>query len=641
MRRKKRLKLILWLVIISLGMGMLLLFVPGQNVGIQGFDNSVATVAGDPISAKDFSSTYSRFVQNYSDNGRNKTDVETLKRLQVDKQALNALIQVRVVNYVGKQMGLNVTPEEVTRSIESNPSFRSQAGFIGVDAYKSVLATNGIDVDQFEQGMKYTLLARKVLNLLTDSLSVPEKQIRDFFRKQNSEAQVQYVLFDKEAAKKKISPAEAELKAYFEANKDKYFIKEKRKAQYLLLSVADIAAQINVTEQEIDAAWAKEEHSETVTASHILLKVDDPAKDAEVKAKAEALLKRAKANEDFAELARQNSQDEGSAAQGGNLGPFTRGKMTKVFEDAAFSLKAGEISNLVRSEFGYHIIKVQSHEIPSKETSRLGLIRSIQIDRALEICKQKADEALKMAATQKDFAAIAKALNVPAKVQESPLVDRGGDAYSLGLSQEFVDELFALKEKNSIGKPVDVAAGRALPKLIDIVLPKPPGFQESADQVRKDYMEIKSTEAIMQQAQKISDDAKTFADLAKAAQKAGVAVKTSDVFKQNAQPSKELGIVPEFNNATFELPVGGVSGPVAMNGGKQIAVLQVKTLTPINEAEYAKQKSILIDQALSNARNAYFDEYIRKATEQLEKARKIRINASLMDQITSAGGYRY
>jgi len=638
MRRKKRLKLILWLVIISLGMGMLLLFVPGQDIGIQGLDNSVGSVAGQTITIKEFTDTYRRFVESYSADGKNKTDAETLKRLGIDNQTLSALIQVKVVTYAAQQMGLDVTAEEVSHAIETTPQFRTQAGFIGVEAYKGLLAANRIEVDQFEEGIRYTTLARKIMNLLTDSLVVPEKMIREGFVRQNQEAQVQYVLFDKEAAKKKLNPAEAELRAHFEANKDKYHIKEERRSQYLLFPITEIAATIKVTEADIDAQWANTDHEETVDASHILFKVDSPEKDAEVKAKAEALVKRARAGEDFADLARKNSQDETSAPQGGNLGSFPRGRMTKPFEDTAFGMKPGEISQPVRSEFGYHIIKVISHEIPNKETSRASMTRAIQVNKAVEISKQKALEAQKLAAGQKDLAAVAKALNVPTRIQETGFLNRATDAYAAGVSQEFIDTLFTLKEVNAIGKPVDLPAGQALPKLLQINMPKPPEFKESQEAVRKDYLELKAAEVLTQQAQKLADDAKALADLAKAAQKAGVAIKTSNSFKRDGTPSPDLGPAPDFTSAAFNLAVGGVSRPIALGGGKQIAVLQVKSLSTINEAEYAKQKPVLKEQLLYSARQAFFDDYIRKVTDDLTKAKKIRINASMIDRLS--GGAR-
>jgi peptidyl-prolyl cis-trans isomerase D len=638
MRRKKRLKLVLWLVIISLGMGMLLFFVPGQNVGIQGFDNSVATVAGESISTQEFTDAYRRIVDNYSAGGRNKIDPETLKRLQVDRQTLNSLIQVRVVNYAANKLGLDVTTDEVRQAIESSPNLRNQAGFIGVDAYKALLAANRIEVGQFEESMRSMLMSKKVMALLTDSLTIQEKQLRENFARMNQEAQVQYVLLDKEAAKKKMTPTEAELRAYFEANKDKYSIKEERRTQYLLLPLTEIASTVKVTDKEVDDAWAKMDQQEMVDASHILFKVEDPGKEAEAKAKAEGVLKRAQAGEDFAELARKFSQDEGSAPQGGNLGTFPRGRMTKAFEDAAWVLKPGAMSGLVRTEFGFHIIKVLSHQAPNKELARPNLVRSVQLERAVVIAKQKATEAMKLLETQKDFAAVAKALNVPAQVKETPFFNRTSDPYTNQLSQDFIEEVFGLKEVNALGKAVDLPAGQAIPKLLQVNPPKPPEFGLAQESVKKDYIDTKAGELLQAQAKKLIEDAKSLNDLTKAAQKAGIAVKTTDSFKRDGTPSKEIGSAPDFNSAAFGLTVGGIGGPVTMNGGKQLAVLQVKSLTPFKEEEFTKQKSTLREQALTSVRQAYFDEYIRKTTEELTKARKIRINAATMEQIT---GNRY
>ena len=637
MRRKKRLKLILWVVIVSLGLGMLLLFVPGQNVGISGFDTSAATVAGESISMKDYLDTYRRYVDNYSANGKNKTDPATLKQLGVDRQALQTLINVRVVTYAAKRLGLDVTPEEVRQAIESNPNLRNQGGFIGVEAYKAVLAANRIDVEQFEEGVRYMLLSKKISNLLTDSLSVPEQQLRQDFARQSREAQVEYVLLDKEAARKKVSPTEAELRTYFDANKDKYHIKEERRVQYLLFPINEIANTMQTTDREVDDAWSRMNHEETVDASHILFRVDDPSKDAEVKAKAEEVLKMAQAGQDFAALAKKYSQDEASAAQGGNVGAFPRGRMDKAFEDAAFALKTGAISGLVRSAYGYHIIKVLGHEVPDKEKARPSLIRGVQLDKAIELVKQKAAEAEKLAQTQKDLAVIAKAMNVPTQVKDTPFLNRNSEPASYGVSQEFYNEVFQLKEVNAIGKPTDTPLGTAIPKLIQISLPKPPEFKESVEAVRKDYVELKAAELLQSQAKRLSDEAKSLGDLAKAAQKQGLAVKTSNQFKQYAAPAPEIGQAPEFNTAAFSLPVGGISGPITIGGGKQAAVLQVKSLTPFNEAEYAKQKPTLRESALVSAREAYFDEYINRITEELRKAGKIRINDQAVEQVT---GYR-
>jgi peptidyl-prolyl cis-trans isomerase D len=638
MRRKKRLKLILWLVLFSLSLGMLLFFVPGQNLGLQGFDSTAATVAGETISMRELQDTYERFRENYSAGGKNKTDRETMKRLGVDRQALNALIQMRVVSYCAKRFGLDATTDEVRSSIEANPNFRDRNGFIGLEAYKNVLAANRIDYVQFEESVRYSLLSRKVMDVLSDSLSIPEQQLRESFARQNQEAQVEYALFDKEVAKKRINPTEAELRAYFEKDKEKYHIKEERQAQYLLLPIENVASTIKVTDQEVDEEWQSTEHPETVTANHILFKVDDPAKDAEVKAKAEDVLKRIKAGADFAEMAKKYSEDEASAAEGGRLEPFPRGQMDKTFEDAAFALKPGEVSGLVRSEYGYHIIKVISHDIPNEETSRPSLIHSIQVQKATDIVKKKADDAQKMGESQKDLAIIAKSLDIPTQIKETGFLNQSADARANGVSPEFLDEVFRLKEIGSVGKAVDVPSGFALPKLLQIKLPRPAEFKEVQEAVKKDYVDAKALELIQTQARKLSDGAKKLGDLTKAAAIDGVPVKTSSPFKRDGTPAKEIGSSPDFTAAAFQLPAGGISDPIMIGGGKQIAVLRVKSLSPFNEAEYAKQRPQLREEALASAREAYFETYVNSVTDSLQKAGKIRVNKQALDQLTS---YRY
>jgi peptidyl-prolyl cis-trans isomerase D len=638
MRRKQRLKLVLWLVIISLGFGMLVLFVPRSDIGTQAFDTYAASVAGDTISVKEFADAYQRMVNNYTNNGKNKVDAETLKRLGVDRQVLQSLVQERVVTYEAKLFGLDVTPDEVRQAIESNPGLRNQNGFIGVDAYKEMLASNRIDLAQFEEEEQHMLLARKLMDLLTDSISIPESYVRENFARQNQEAQAQYVLFDKEAAKKRINPAETELHSYFDANKDKYHIKEERRVQYLLLPIAEVASTIKVTDQEIDETWNQSDHPEKVEASRILFKVDDPSKDAEVKTRAEAILKRAKAGDNFADLAKKNSQDEASAPQGGTLGQIPKGQEGKAFDDVAFALKPGEVSDLVRTERGYEIIKVTRHEIPTLESSRPSVIHDIQIEKATEIVKQKAEEAQKLAEKQSDLAAIAGGMSVPTQMKETGFLNQSADAFANGVSQEFLDEIFSLKEINSVGKAVQVPAGFALPKLLKVNPPRPAEFKDVQEAVKKDYLDQKATELLQADAKKLCDEAKKQSDLTKAAQKQGLAVKTSSSFKRDAAPAPEIGSAPDFTSAAFNLPVGGISDPITIGGGKQIAVLQVKTKRPLNEAEYQKQKSALRDQALGAAKEAYFEEFLNRAIESLQKAKKIRVNQQAIDQIV--GSYR-
>ena len=634
MRRKTRLKAVLWLVIIGLALGMLLLFVPGGQMGDSSMGSAAATVDGQPIPLKDFWQTYRRVLDNYSAGGRNRLDPEMIKALGIGKMALDSLITAKVLDYEARRMGLTVTPDELRRAIETYPGFQDRGAFIGVERYRAVLAANSLTVTEFENNVRNSLLGRKLQNVLADSVEVSDKEIRDEFIRQNQEAQVQFVVLKKDDFKKDVKPTEAELRAYFDKNKDKYFIKEQRKVRYLLLSIPELAPTIKVTENDIQDAWARQPHDETVDASHILFKLEDPSKDAEVRAKAEQVLKQIQAGGDFAELARKYSEDTGSAQQGGNLGPFTRGRMVREFENVAFSLKPGEVSGLVRTQFGYHIIKVLSREVPTLEANRKSIEASIQQQRASEVAKAKAAEAARLAETNKDLSAVAKSLGVPAQVRETGLMAKNSDPLANGISQQMLDEVFQLKEINSIGKPVEHPMGQAIPQLMETRLPKPPDFAEARAAVEKDLIDARAGELMQAEAKKLSGEAVQAASLEAAAKKERLTVQTSKPFKKTGASEPELASSQAATADAFSLPVGGISAPIPIEGGNREIVLQVKSRTPFDEEAFNKQKAELRTRLLSVLREAYFQDYIRQVTDGLEKSGKIRINTRAVDQVT-------
>jgi peptidyl-prolyl cis-trans isomerase D len=638
MRRKKRLKAILWLVIISLGLGMVLLFIPGANVGTATFDTSAATVAGESVPMKEFLDAYRRVLQNYSAGGRNRVDPEILKALGLDRQALDALINIRVVGYAAKRLGLDVSAQEIRDAVENNPNLMENGQFIGVERYKALLAANNITVTQFEDNMRTALLSRKIRNVVSDSLAISENEMRADFTRTNQEAQITFAILKKDDFRKRVNPTETEIRAYFDAHKATYNLREQRRSQYLLFSLSAAAANIQVTDQEIRDEWNRQPRPETVTASHILFEVKDTAKEAEIKAKSEDVLKRAKAGEDFAALAKKYSEDPGSAKNGGELGSFPREQMVKEFSDVAFSLKPGEISDLVRTQFGFHIIKVGRHDKPELESSRREIEQSVKLNKASDLLKKKVAEAEKMSATQKDLGAIAKAIDVPTEVRETPLLSKDSDPYTSGVSASFLSELFSLKEVNAVGKSVDMTLGYAIPKLLQVELPKPADFNLSRANVQKDLIESKASELMMAEAKRLADEAGQAGDLEKTAQKQKITVKTSGSFKRDAAPDPEIGTVPQVATAAFDQPVGKVVPPIDLENGSKALVMQVKSRTPFDEAGYAKQKAEIRERLLGSRQDAYFQEYIRRVMDDLQKEGQIRVNAKAMEQAASQSG---
>jgi peptidyl-prolyl cis-trans isomerase D len=633
MRRKKRLKAILWVVIFSLALGMLLFFVPGVDIGNVARDTSAATVDGEKISIDDFAAAYRRLVKQYSNRGQNRIDPETLKTMGLPKQVLDELVSEKVLQAIADRFGVSVSEDEVRQAIETYSPFQDQGKFIGVEQYKAILNANDISVLEFEKSMHQSQLAKKVRAIVTDALDVSDRELREEFARTNQQTAVYYSIFKKDDFLKRVKPLEPELRAYFDGHKASYQVKEMRKAQYLVIMASRMLAQVNVTEQDIMDEWNRSPHDEAVDAAHILFRVEDPAKDAEVKAKAETVLKKVKSGENFAELAKKNSQDPGSAGRGGELGSFRRGQMVKEFEEAAFSLKPGEISDLIHTQYGYHIIRVNKRETPTLESSRAQLMAALQYQKAKELAKKKAEEAALIAAKNKDLNLTAKSLGTIVDVKDTGLFLKDDTSSEFMLPQALRDEVFQLKELNSIGKPIEHSIGFIIPKLIEVQMPKPGEFAQFKGQIEKDYIDSKATELLQAEAKKLSESARKQGGLEKAAKELGVSVKTSQPFNISGTPDSEIGSNPSFNKIAFDLQPGSVSDPIPLLNNQ--AVLQVKSRSPFDEAAFQKQRTELKTRLLQANQDAYFQDYMRKITEELEKAGKILYNNKVLDEVSS------
>ncbi len=637
MRRKKRLKIILWLVIFSLALGMLLFFVPGVNVGGVTTETYAATVDGRPIAMKDFIRAYQRTLENYSNRGRNKLDPETIKALGVPKQVLDGLVTKKIIEIIAARFGVEATPDEIRRAVESHPSLQDQDKFIGLERYKALLAANNISIHEFEEDLRYLQLMVKLRQILTDSFHVTEKELRDEFSRTTQQVQVDFAVLRKDDFKGAVKPSEEDLKAYFDQHKDAYRIKERRRAQYLVVPETSILPTVKVTEQEILQEWNRNPKEETVEAAHILFRIPDPSKEAEVRARSEAVLKEAQAGKDFAALARAHSEDTASAVDGGSIGSFKRGQMVKEFEDAAFALKPGELSGLVRTQYGIHIIKALRHEIPTFESSRSHLMLQLHMKKAREISRQKAEEALRLAEKSKDLASAAKELGVETEIKETGLFQNDDASSATGISDAMRDQIFQLKEIHSLGKVVELPSGYAVPRLIEVQMAKPGDFAQARPQVEKDYIEFKAKELAGALARKLSEEARRLGSLEKAAGTLGLKVKTSRPFKISETPDPDIGMDRIFNSAAFDLAPGAVSDPVPLPDN--FAVLQVLSRSAFDEQAFQKEKAELRERLLQANQESYFQEYLRKVTEELEKSGKIRINSRALELSPSAVYY--
>lgn len=355
-----------------------------RNGGGVGANEQVATVNGQSITAGDFEQQYAQLYRMYQQQAGEAFTQELADKLGLRHSALEQLVVRELILQEAKRQGLLVTDEELERSIKESPSFQS-GGHFDHDYYTRATSSAYGSPARFEAKMREDLLVQKMATLVRQGAKVSPDEIKDAWLAEADRVGLELVVFPVEAAKAEVKPTDAEVQAYAAANAKK--IEDFYKAN--------------------PAAFQKQKR---VKARHILVKSDSPSQDSAAQQKAQQILERARKGEDFAKLARETSQDERSKAQGGDLGEFGPGVMAKPFEDLAFGLKAGEVGGPVRTQFGWHVVKVEDvKEIGggSLDEARPTIARQLlEQERATAIAHKKAEAALAALKSGKSFAEV-------------------------------------------------------------------------------------------------------------------------------------------------------------------------------------------------------------------------------------------
>ncbi|MBC7976274.1 MAG: SurA N-terminal domain-containing protein, partial [Myxococcales bacterium] len=352
---------------------VLLIFPSFVFFGIQGYSRftgtdqqEIAKVAGQPITQGEFDAALRERI----DRARRQMptlDVKLFETPEMRAMALDSVIRDRLMLVVADKLHLVTTDDRLERLFKSEAEFaqlRNPDGSVNRDT----LAAIGMTSEQFAERLRQDISRRQVMQALTGSVFAPAAAAAAALDAMYQQREVQVERFDAKDQLAKIAPTEAELEAYYKdpANAAQFQAPEEASIEYVVLDLDALRKGIVVSDDDLRKYYAENEKrytsAEERRASHILVKADKDAPKAErekARAKAETLLAEVRKSPDaFAELARKNSDDEGSATKGGDLDFFGRGAMVKPFEDAAFGLKQGETSGIVESDFGYHIIRV-------------------------------------------------------------------------------------------------------------------------------------------------------------------------------------------------------------------------------------------------------------------------------------------
>jgi peptidyl-prolyl cis-trans isomerase D len=505
--------------------------------------DAVARVNGESITLERYNRRYQEYVNAYEQVMQGRLTREMAEQLGLGRQVVDDLVAETLVVQRARAEGLATSDEELNVQIQAIPAFHEDGRF-SLSRYEEVLRRLGYSKGGFENDVRRRLTRLKVQGLVQGGVKVTDAEIEQAFVERGEEVRVTWALVELVPLMAEVTPTDAELQAYLEAHAGQFREPERRRIQYVSFAPTDFVRPVPEAEvRKYYEAHAMEfETPEQAQVSHVLVRISDTggsAAEDEAEAKIADVIRRARAGEDFARLAREVSEDPGTKPRGGELGWVARGEMVPQFEEAVFALKAGEISpEPVRTPFGFHAVKVHAVREGGRQPLRevASQIRErVQAEAAERAARARAEEVRPKLVAAGDFLAEAKALGL-APV-EATVPRRGPEASPFGATDPMEEAVFTLA-MGGVSLPVETPRGWMVIRAVESLPPGVPPLAEIKDRVTEAFKRERAEAAALERAMRIvaEADAGDFTTVARAAgARVGEAVRFS-----RARPAERL-----------------------------------------------------------------------------------------------------
>lgn len=647
-------KIVLSGILLVICGAMVITFIPGgltsEITGAPG-KGVIAKVDGTDLSADEVRATARQMAQQDAQRyGEMAAKIMPFLIQQETQRALEQLISRQALLSEAGRMGLRVTPEEVKDELQHGryaATFFPGGNFIGQVEYEDMLQRANLTPAKFEEAVGNDILLTKLQALISGTANVSDAEIHDQFIKQNSKVKFDYAVLKQDDLRKGLHPTDVELKAFYESHKASYAnsVPEKRKVKYAVIETSKVEAGVQVTQDDLRGYYNQNrEHyrvPEQVKVSHIWIKMPLPGADGKVDDKAVAqaqgraddLLKQLKGGVKFEDVAKKYSEDPGSANVGGSLGWIGKGQMAPEFEKAAFSLPKGQMSDVVKSIDGFHIVRVddkQEAHTKSLDEVKAEIEPIVKHQKAQQEAQKQADALLKQAQTVGlDAAAAAQ----KTAVINSDFFGRKDMLPGLGPAQQFMDAVFAAAE-NSKPEVASASQGIAVFQLLAVKQAATPTFEEIRTRVEDEFKNERASTLLSQKTQELSDRAKASHDLKKAAKELGATMKTSDFVLPDGQVP-DVGSMSGQAAVAFNMKPGEISGPI--NSGATAVVLAVIENQQPTDAEYAAKRDQIRDQLLLSRQQERFGLFVSSLIDDMTKSGKIKRNEEEIKALGRSG----
>ena len=596
----------------------ILLYIPTflQTPDVASATDVIATVNGRQITAGTYLQQYQQQVSQIRSQYGGITD-DVIRQLGVGQRLVQQLVSHEAAVIEAERLGITVSDGELRERLIRMPMFQQNGQFVGYEMYARMLATARPPVrqDAFEEDLRRSIMAEKLHAAVTGWIRVSDADVDEEYRRRNEKVKLDVAVFSADKLQAGIQPTEAELNARYTSNQEAYRVPEKRRVRYLAIDAEALRPKMTATPEEIEARYKESIQTyttpEQVRASHILFQTEGKD-EAAVQKQAEAVLAKVKAGADFAALAKQYSEDEVSKAKGGDLDYFGRGAMAKEFEDAAFSLQSGQTSELVRSPFGFHIIRVVDRRAaatrPFQEV-RAQIEDGIKFEKARAEASRIVDQIAPSIKAPADLDRVAKERGLT--VGDSGLFSREEPLMGLGFAPAVATEAFTL-EKGQVSGSIATNQGYAFITVADITPSHVPPLSEVMTKVREDVVRAKAIELARDRAARLAQSGARFAAAARAA---GATVSSTDFLTRgSAYPT--VGVNQQLDALAFALQPGGITAPVTTDTA--VVVARVDERQDITPEGLNAERERLREELTSQRTSAFFEAYMAKARERMQ-----------------------
>jgi peptidyl-prolyl cis-trans isomerase D len=555
--RAKAVRILLGAMLTIVALSMLVYLIPGFGTpSVDPGDQVIAEVGKATVTVQEVD----QLLRNQLQNQRLPPDLAATLIPQIVDQAISD----RAVAYEAEQLGFRVSDHDLANTLRSMPF-----GKLPPDQYRQMVEQQmGMTVPDFENNTRLLMYENSVLTLAQEGVVVTPAEVEAEYHKRTDKIKVDYIGFDAAKLAKEAKPTPEELNTYFRTYKNLFTMPETRSVQLIVADQAKVGESIQISDAQIQNYYNSHRDqyrtTERVHARHILLSTANKSKEEapKIQAQAEDLLKQIKAGGDFAELAKKYSQDPGSAVKGGDLGWVVRGQTVKNFEESAFSLKPKEISNVIPTEYGFHIIQVLEKEpahvqaLDEVKTQIVGTLRNQTVfDRMQQLADQAHEALVKAPHNAEQIASQLNLLFVNADKYAT-----GGVIPELGPDPQLAATLGTLKP-GEVSQVFQSGSKLAVAVLTSIHPRHPAEFDEAEAQVREQFGQVTGVQLVKEKSKKAAELLKANGgDLKAAAKAVGLPVTSTDFFARTGA-AEGIGSASLLGRS-FDLPAGSPFGPV-------------------------------------------------------------------------------